>query len=187
MQLKEAECPIDTGNPKSSAPTSNLVDRGTREVAAAIRVHLMSELVSAKRQPSPRELVAELDRAIGVVARWDLVSVLRSLSEDRVVTGGIRQYLRYVLHSDELTRALRGESAPDKETASTIDAVLRDSGVYKSSAAYQEMVDFVSRFPEHAPFNLMLIRVQNPSCSLFATASQWRRRFRRRGRKMRAR
>ena len=154
--------------------------QGADEVAEAIKVYLLDKVLYAQRQPSPRELVAELDHEIGVVARWDLVSVVMSLSKDReVTTRAMRAYLKSLLEGDALIRALRGEHAPDEDVISTIDALLRQSALYRSSKTYSEMVDFMSRFRDYAPYNLMLVRVQNPSCSFFATDNDWRRRFRR--------
>lgn len=153
--------------------------RDADEVSGAIEDYLIGAVLDARRQPSPAELVAELDRAIGVFARWDLVSVLQSLAGKRALTAAKREYLVSLLDGDELVQALRGEYAPDQETFSTIDEVLRESAVYRSSVGFQEMVDFMSRFQGYAPYNLMLIRVQNPSCSFFATVTHWHERFKR--------
>lgn len=153
--------------------------RDAEEVSAAIGEYIVDAVLAQWRQPSPAELVAELDRAIGVFARWDLVSVLQSLAGKRALTAAKRGYLVSLLDGDELVRALRGEDAPDQETFSTIDEVLRESAVYRSSEGFREMVDFMSRFRRYAPYNLMLIRVQNPSCSFFATVTRWRERFKR--------
>ena len=153
--------------------------RDADEVSAAIKDYLIYAVLDQRRQPSPAELVAELDRAIGVFARWDLVAVLKSLARNRALTAAKREYLACLLDGDELVKALRGESAPDRDASSTIDDVLRASAVYRSSAGFREMVDFMSRFQGYAPYNLMLIRVQNPSCSFFASANHWHQRFER--------
>ena len=153
--------------------------RHADEVSAAIENYIVGAVLEQRRQPSPAELVAELDRAIGVFARWDLVAVLKSLASNRALTAAKREYLKSLLDGDELVQALRGEYAPDQETFSTIDEVFRESTVYRSSVGFQETVDFMSRFQGYAPYNLMLIRVQNPSCSFFATVTHWRERFKR--------
>ena len=155
-----------------------LQPQSAEQVVAAIRAYL-EEVLGAWRQPSPGELVAELDRKIGVVARWDLVFVVKSLSKDQELTQAMRDYLGSLLEDDALVKALRGKHAPDQEVISTIDDLLRQSALYQSSEAYCEMVDFMSRFRDYAPYNLMLVRVQNPSCSFFATANDWCHRFRR--------
>ena len=149
------------------------------QVADAIKTYLIERVLDAWRQPSAHELVAELDRKIGIIARWDLVSVVKALCKDRELTQAVRDYLESLVEGDTLIKALRGERAPDQEVISTIDDLLRQSAIYRSSEAYQEMVDFMSRFRDYAPYNLMLVRVQNPSCSFFATANDWDRRFRR--------
>lgn len=149
------------------------------EVTAAIKTHVIETVLRLRRQPSARELVAELDERIGVVARWDLVSVLESLSRSNEITQAERNYLKSLLHGERMARALRGEPLPGEDATSTIDAVLAESAAYRTTRAYREMVDFVSRFRDYAPYNLMLIRIQNPSCTYFATASDWHHRFQR--------
>ena len=42
------------------------------------------------------------------------------------------------------------------------------------------MIEFMGRFREYAPYNNMLVRIQNPSCSFYATEKDWRKRFVRR-------
>jgi hypothetical protein len=39
------------------------------------------------------------------------------------------------------------------------------------------MVEFMGRFRDYAPYNNMLVRVQNPSCGFYATAKDWHKRF----------
>jgi hypothetical protein len=41
------------------------------------------------------------------------------------------------------------------------------------------MVSFMGGFRDYAPFNNMLVRLQNPTCSFYATESDWRKRFER--------
>jgi len=38
---------------------------------------------------------------------------------------------------------------------------------------------FVARFREYAPYNNMLVKVQNPSCSYYATEKNWNEKFKR--------
>jgi hypothetical protein len=76
-----------------------------------------------------------------------------------------------------MARALRGEGAPDREMVSSIDALLHQSKAYRSSEAFRDMVEFMGHFRDYAPYNNMLVRLQNPGCSFFATASDWRKRF----------
>jgi hypothetical protein len=167
----------DRINSETMTDAQQLNSLDPHDTRARVAAHVKDLL--KEEQPSARELVDELDRAIGIAARWDLELVLTSLLSDKDLTSSIRAYLTYLLESDDLTAALRGEGAPDQDTISTIDALLRDSGRYRNSADFREMVEFVGRFRLYSPYNNMLVRVQNPNCSFFATAAYWRDRFER--------
>ena len=106
----------------------------------------IKDMLATKHQPSAHELVAELDVAIGVVARWDLKAVLASLAEDEKLTRSQQNYLRWLLEEDNLVKALRGEGAPDQEVVSSIDSLLQASRNYRNSTEFQEMIEFMGRF-----------------------------------------
>ena len=53
------------------------------------------------------------------------------------------------------------------------------SALYRKSAAFRDAIEFTAKFRDYAPFNNMLVRVQNPSCGFYATARDWRNRFKR--------
>ena len=152
---------------------SLLGSRETRQQAA----DYIKDVLASARQPSAPELVAELDLAIGIVARWDLEAVLASLIDDRGMTRSEHDYLRWLLEEEDLLVALRGESAPDQEVISTIDTLLQASRSYRNSNDFREMIGFMGRFKDYAPYNNMLVRIQNPTCSFYATANDWRNRF----------
>lgn len=62
------------------------------EVQKRVTAHVKA-ILKQQRQPSPAELVAELDREIGIVARWDLESVLTTLCGDKKLPRQARDYL----------------------------------------------------------------------------------------------
>jgi hypothetical protein len=144
------------------------------EVEAFIRSKLASY-----QQPSARELLLELEKEISWQSRWDFEDVVRQLMDDATLTRADREYLQSLIEDDGLHKALRGEGAPPREIVSTIDAMLRQSKVYRSSKAFYEMVEFMSRFRDYAPYNNMLVRLQNPNCSFYASARDWQTRFNR--------
>jgi hypothetical protein len=65
-------------------------------------------------------------------------------------------------------------------THSILDQLLRDSRLYTESRAYKELLDFVARMPDFAPFNAMLLQVQKPGLTFAASARDWWERFERR-------
>ena len=62
---------------------------------------------------------------------------------------------------------------------SLLDQLLLDSKLYTRSKDYKELLDFVVRLRNFAPFNAMLLQVQKPGLSYAASARDWRERFNR--------
>lgn len=61
-----------------------------------------------------------------------------------------------------------------------LDQLLEDSRLYHSSTDYLQLLDFVVRLRNFAPFNAMLLQIQKPGLSYAASAFDWRERFNRR-------
>jgi hypothetical protein len=55
-------------------------------------------------------------------------------------------------------------------TRSLLDQLLADSRLYSQSKDYMELLEFVSRLRNFAPFNAMLLQVQKPGLSYAASA-----------------
>jgi hypothetical protein len=69
----------------------------------------------------------------------------------------------------------------ETEAARTLlDQLLTDSRLYTKSKDYKELLDFVVRLRNFAPFNAMLLQVQKPGLRYAASAHDWRERFGRR-------
>jgi len=138
---------------------------------------LIVGILRRRQQPSAPELLEQIERKLGLEARWDLAAVVTLLADDPDLVRAERQYLQGMITSGDIEKALRGEGAAESHVVSTIDILLRQSQQYRSSLAFQEMIEFMGRFRDYAPYNNMLVRLQNPSCSFYATARDWRDRF----------
>ena len=143
-------------------------------------VEAVREILDRHAQPSAWELLAALDRKLGLKARWSVVDALVRVLDRPESTTAQRDYVRDLLESEDWANAMRGQERPARQVESTVDALLRESAAYRSSAAFQEMVSFMANFRDYAPFNNMLVKLQNPSCSFFATQNDWSGRFDRR-------
>ncbi len=135
------------------------------------------DLLENGQQPSANELLQAVETKAGMEARWSLMVVVEQMAKSGKWTRSVRDYLASMLETGSLAQALRGEGAPDREMISTIDLLLQQSVRYRNSESFQEMIDFMGRFRDYAPFNNMLIRLQNPACSFYATARDWQVRF----------
>jgi hypothetical protein len=118
-------------------------------------------------------------KKLGPKARWDLERIVGTIALDNKIQRSDRDYLSSLLAEDCLAKALRGENAPEPKKASTIDELFRHSKLYKNAAEFNDLVKFMGRFRDYAPYNNMLVKLQNPSCSFYARAEDWRDRFRR--------
>jgi len=141
-------------------------------------VDVIISVLSKREQPSAWELVKIVESELGWKARWSVpvaVNELRSSSAHS--TQAWRGYLDSLMESGDLNSALRGADAPKKEIVSSIDLLLRHSKIYQYSQQFREMVSFMARFRDYAPYNNMLVRTQNPTCSFYATERDWYDRF----------
>jgi len=68
----------------------------------------------------------------------------------------------------------------DTKNRSLLDQLFADSKIYTQSKDYRELLEFVVRLRNFAPFNAMLLQVQKPGLSYAASARDWRERFGRR-------
>jgi hypothetical protein len=60
---------------------------------------------------------------------------------------------------------------------SLLDELLADSRLYKQSNNYKDLLDFVARLRNFAPFNAMILQIQKPGLSYAASAHDWKERF----------
>jgi hypothetical protein len=120
-----------------------------------------------------------LEKELGPKARWDLERTVGIIAGDQKISRSDRDYLSSLLTEDSLAKALRGENGPEPKKASTIDQLFKHSKLYRNSAEFNDLVKFMGRFRDYAPYNNMLVKLQNPSCSFYARAEDWRDRFRR--------
>jgi len=64
-------------------------------------------------------------------------------------------------------------------TRGLLDQLLTESRLYKSGKDFQELLDFIARLPNFAPFNAMLLQIQKPGLRFAASAHDWKRLFKR--------
>lgn len=60
-----------------------------------------------------------------------------------------------------------------------LDKLFEEVGTYRSSADYVELLKFIKRFRQIAPYNAMLIHIQKPGSEYVASAADWKNRFNR--------
>ncbi|MCX6907090.1 MAG: hypothetical protein NTY01_03495, partial [Verrucomicrobia bacterium] len=154
-------------------PSSKL----TVELRESIAGFICKLLANTATQPAAGELLAMVVKEFGWPARHELFFVIQRLRDDSRLESYQRAYLKTALNDEEITDALRGEARWTHEDHAAFDELFRRSAVYRNSEAFRDMIEFTARFRDYAPFNNLLVRVQNPSCNFYATANDWRNRF----------
>ena len=59
----------------------------------------------------------------------------------------------------------------------SLDELFAAAGSYRKSKKYFELLDFIRRFPDLAPYNAMLIHIQRPGSQYVLTATKWQKEF----------
>src|SRR5579864_5557396 len=121
-------------------------------------VDVLIRVLSKHEQPSAWDLVSVIERELGWKSRWCMKEAVSELKSRSNSTRAWRGYLESLTKSGDLDAVLKGVDAPRKEIASSVDSLLRHSKVYQSSEQFREMVCFMARFRDYAPYNNMLVR-----------------------------
>ena len=136
-------------------------------------------IMGENRNPSASELLRELERHLGWYVRLLFKNVVVEMRTDSSVAKYRRDYLSTALSDEEILFAMREGTKPTPQENSTLDELFRNSILYRDSEKFKDALEFSAKFREYAPYNNLLVRVQNPSCCYYATAKIWAERFQR--------
>jgi len=144
--------------------------------------YYLIEMLRKNRQPSGSELLQEVEKKFGWTVRWDLCNIITSLLTEHKFISIERDYLLELIDPESensVLYALNGHQDDNKFFVSTLDYLLEEGQKYKKSEAFLDMIKFIARFKKYSPYNNMLVKIQNPHCSFFASKSDWATRFNR--------
>lgn len=144
-----------------------------------VQAYLIS-LIDSGYQPSSDELLTMLEDLFGLEVRFSIVSIIEELIKRKeLIRIGI-SYFKAMIDPNldgNLINAIKGPSTEDKTFESTLDFLLNEGQKYKNSADFQEMINFMSKFKRYSPYNNMLVKIQSPHCTFYATQYDWANRF----------
>ncbi|MCB1808264.1 MAG: hypothetical protein KDJ99_24885, partial [Candidatus Competibacteraceae bacterium] len=83
------------------------------------------------------------------------------------------------LFDDNKQRQLPLDYADKIDDLHALDELFERSHAYRTSKDYLEMLKFISRLRQYAPYNAFLLKTQNPQLTYAATAKHWFREFKR--------
>ena len=150
------------------------------QIKEKIENHLI-DLICEHRRPSGAELLEEIEKRFGWQFRWELCGVIKNLlNRSQTITRFDKDYFAELIDEDSensIVRALGGQNSDNRNFKSTLDYLLEEGQKYRKSADFLKMVDFMAKFRRYSPFNNMLVKIQNPHCSFYATKSDWYNQF----------
>lgn len=140
---------------------------------------IILDILNSSQQPSAQELVRICVQECGQSIRENLKESVLHLIDDPSLPEYKKEYLKHILQDGSIDKAIAGaDDCHDRRDVNTgIDLLVSMSRKYRSSEDFHEMIRFMGQFREYAPYNNMLVRIQNPSCGFYATANDWKNRF----------
>ena len=81
------------------------------------------------------------------------------------------------MDTNEPALPTQGDLFENRDERKVLDELLAESKLYHQSQDYLELLNFVTRFRQYAPFNAMLLQIQKPGLSYAATVKDWKYRF----------
>lgn len=136
----------------------------------------------SNRQPSGIELLSEVEHNFGWKARFSLRAAIEDLIKQKRLSRIEIDYFEDLLDPDSehsLLNVVEGQTTDNKVFLSTLDFLLAEGQKYRRSADFLEMIDFMARFKRYSPYNNMLVKIQKPHCSFYASQYDWKYRFER--------
>lgn len=137
-------------------------------------------MVWNNRQPSSIELLNEVEKNFGWQIRWRICEIINNLIHKESLTRSEKEYFLEMIDKDSdrsVIKALGGQEENNNIIKSTLDILLENGQKYRKSDAFKEMIEFMAKFRRYSPYNNMLVKIQNPHCSFYATRYDWYNRF----------
>lgn len=134
----------------------------------------------SQKQGSAAEFLGALIAELGSRVKIVLNDLTSQLSVDGTLTRIQREYVETVLSLSEIQAVLDEKSPSLPLWENTLDELFNRSLTLRSSEKFVEAITFVSKLREYAPYNNMLVYLQRPAATFWATAPHWRKEFHRR-------
>ena len=126
---------------------------------------------------SAQEFVQAMEKEFDSKIRMYLFEIVDGMSALTTLSPRVRDYLNTLLSHEELAAALGAQPRAYEEEKSSLDELFRRSIHLQSSQRYAEAIAFIARFTTYSAYNNLLVYLQNPHASYWATAAKWKREF----------
>lgn len=165
--------------PASPLPGRNPAADESAERELLAQAHEFARALIARKQGSVDEFVEALVAEFGTGIKILLIDLVNLLAQDEGLRRFDREYVASYLKPADIETVLRGEKPKRIAGESTLDELFARSSAYLSTDKFVELIQFTSKLREYSPYNNMLVYLQRPDATHWATASHWRKKFNR--------
>lgn len=137
------------------------------------------KIIRKNNQPAARELLVKVIEEFGWQARDEFEAAIKPLRSSSELTKYQKDYLNSILSSEEIDILKDTNLDSKNEYKSQLDELFKRSLDYRKSDIFFEAIQFATKFKDYAPYNNLLVKIQNPSCVYYATEKDWIEKFER--------
>jgi hypothetical protein len=125
------------------------------------------------RHGTAAEFAHSLVERFGFGIRMVIVELVTTLPVDPTLIRIERDYVESALSVSQIEQVFQGKKKLHVDSENTIDELFARSVASRSSEKFIEAVNFVSKLRNYSAYNNMLVYLQRPAATFWATESHW--------------
>jgi hypothetical protein len=133
----------------------------------------------SRKHGTSKELVNDLTSTFGPIIRMHIIELLSQIREDSSLKNIDIDYIDTNLNFEAIEIAIQGKKKKKQKDDNTLDELFIRIAQARHSEKFIEILNFVSKFKEYAPYNNMMVYLQRPTAKYWAREKDWNKRFKR--------
>lgn len=131
----------------------------------------------ARKHGTANELTNDLSAAFGPIIRMHIIEMLGQIRKDASLINIDVEYIDTNLNFEAIEIAIQGKKKKKQKDDNTLDDLFVRIAEARHSEKFIEILNFVSKFKEYAPYNNMMVYIQRPTAKYWAREKDWNQRF----------
>jgi hypothetical protein len=132
-----------------------------------------------RKHGTANELVNDLTAAFGPIIRMYIIELLSKIRENSTLINIDVEYIDSNLNLEAIEFAIQGKKKKKRIDDKTLDELFFRISEARHSKKFIEILNFVSKLSEYAPYNNMMVYLQRPTAKYWAREKDWNERFKR--------
>ena len=132
-----------------------------------------------RKHGTANELINDLTEAFGPIIRMHIIELLSQIRKNALLINIDVEYIDTNLNLEKIEIAIQGKKKKKRKDDNTLDELFIRIAQARHSEKFIEILSFVSKFREYAPYNNMMVYLQRPTAKYWAREKDWNQRFNR--------